>query len=185
MFNPQGPNEGFYFTDDHIRHMIETDSHDGIFGAKVMFDQVVSYIGTRSFNRMFHHSRFVFIRRQDKVEQAISLSRAMQTGSWMGTQEPTIVPEYKFWHILTCQYLIYMQERGWTRFFEEYKVPHITVWYEDLQQNPDEQLNIVTSYILSTKTSLSAVTDMKIQRDSLTEMWKEQFSKDLTEKIKI
>ncbi|RKN42080.1 Stf0 family sulfotransferase [Micromonospora endolithica] len=92
---PRTPDGGFSYA-DFVRAALATGrTPNGVFGAKLMWgtlDELVAklapvYPGLRGddvglLERTFGHSRFVFLRRDDVLAQAVSWLRAEQTGRW-------------------------------------------------------------------------------------------------------
>ena len=57
-------------------------SPNGVFGVKVHYGQFIDAFGDADVTGLFPNLRFIYIRRQDHVRQAVSYARAEQTGQW-------------------------------------------------------------------------------------------------------
>jgi trehalose 2-sulfotransferase len=131
---------------------------NGVFGAKVIWPQYellkrrLRPIYGRDLGdlelleRRFPHLRFVWLRRRDKVRQAISYYKAIWTDVWhsaevltrLGQQSPSRPPtrETPFDFREIDKYVRYFNEaeEKWARYFEEVGVVPIEVVYEDFAQ---------------------------------------------------
>lgn len=87
--------------------------------------------------------KILFVRRRDKVRQAVSFEIAKQTGVWRREkgeklEEPCLL--YSFPRILACWEQIHQDESAWLDFFERHGLSYHEMWYEDLVADPNEQI---------------------------------------------
>lgn len=76
---------------------------------------------------------FIYINRRDKVAQAISMAKAMQTNAWMSLDPITGKSvRYDADFIKQCMNEIEQQRLGWWRWFETNGVTPFVVTYEDM-----------------------------------------------------
>jgi LPS sulfotransferase NodH len=76
---------------------------------------------------------YVYLNRRDKVAQAVSMAKAMQTDAWTSMDGPIEkILRYDEASIRRCLEEIGRQRAGWLRWFETRNVTPIVVNYEDL-----------------------------------------------------
>jgi trehalose 2-sulfotransferase len=69
--------------DDYLRELLaRKTSPNGVFGLKVHWGQYTQVVEDRDPESIFPNIRFIRIRREDRVRQAVSWVRARQTGDW-------------------------------------------------------------------------------------------------------
>ncbi|HEX8208515.1 MAG TPA: Stf0 family sulfotransferase [Solirubrobacteraceae bacterium] len=126
----------------------EGTTPNGVFGAKIMWGHVHDLAGRlrelRSadaqtdvavFRDAFPRARFVRIVRTQKIEQAVSLWKAIQTQHWRAgaNQERTRrEPVYHEWAIATLARQLFDHERRWTEFFDQLGAEPLTISYDDI-----------------------------------------------------
>jgi LPS sulfotransferase NodH len=121
-------------------------SHNGVFGAKMMWnyfddfrDRIRQLPGldqstfTEALDVIFPHLRIVFVRRRDKVAQAVSLWRAIQTDQWrMGSQEASApAAEYNYRAIKHLLDELHRWDARWEDWFHATGREPIRVIYEE------------------------------------------------------
>lgn len=92
----------------------------------------------------------LFIRRRDKVRQAVSFEIAKQTGTWRkekGGQANSQDLLYSYPRILDCWNQIHDDEASWLKFFKEKQLDYHEIWYEDLVASPNEQIRQALDFI--------------------------------------
>lgn len=121
---------------------------NGVFGAKLMWNQLPDieqhaaalreYAGlgrVELLERLFDRPHYVWLRRRDKVRQAISLWRALQTRTWRlehpdsHGSEPVLV--YSFEGIDHLRRRLTADDDAWGRFFEDHRIPCLELTYEE------------------------------------------------------
>ncbi len=122
---------------------------NGVFGAVVMrnyFDRMLQllreipeYRGLRAaqiLDAVFARPKYVWMRRRDRVAQAISLSIACQTGVWIQrkgeTPKPRATPRFEFKAIDEWCNRIAAQEQAWAEYFRENQIEPLVLFYEDV-----------------------------------------------------
>lgn len=97
----------------------------------------------------FPRLQFVQILRRDKLQQAISKARAVQTGLWKIQEgnEARREPEFDADLIGKCLDDVHKHEAIWTEFFSREKVGPFPVWYEDLCTNYEAVIRSVLDFL--------------------------------------
>jgi trehalose 2-sulfotransferase len=114
---------------------------NGVFGAKVMLGSVPDLSA-------FPHPRFVWLRRRDRVAQAVSFSKAVQTGHWHHWDPlPREEPSYRFDEIDALLRELEELELGWERWFEGLGVEPLELAYEDVVAQPRTEILRVPEFL--------------------------------------
>jgi LPS sulfotransferase NodH len=133
---------------DYLRLVLEQGtSPNGVFGVKLMWNyfgetvrrlrEIPAYAGLDApqlLPAIFPNVHYIHLARRDRVRQAVSWSKAAQTGSyaWHQPPAPGAAPVFDFEQLDNMIELIAEAEAGWARFFEAAGVRPFTVVYEDL-----------------------------------------------------
>jgi trehalose 2-sulfotransferase len=116
------------------RLLVRRATRNGVFGLKAHFPHFKAAL--RRFPRMLKAMppmRFIHIERKDKVAQAVSMAKALQTNAWISLTPPKEIPLfYSADLIAACMREIDKQTEGWTRWFETTGTDAYVVHYEDL-----------------------------------------------------
>ena len=132
-------------------------SPNGVFGLKCFPDQLQGLQETNAelLNEVLRtvlsgRPRVIWLRRRDRVAQAISAARAQLSGVWRQEQErqggePRI--EYSEATIKTAEHLIEAQESAWQEMFGELGIEPLPLWYEDALAAPEEAVRQVADHI--------------------------------------
>lgn len=131
----------------YLAHVIEhTITDNGVFGAKIMWSYLPDFArrlaqlpDCRNLNvidsltAVFPNLHFIAVTRRNKVRQAISLYRAVQTQQWSVFSQParSAPLPYDREAIDGWRQEILRQENSWQRFFTENEVHPYPVVYED------------------------------------------------------
>ncbi|HUG85841.1 MAG TPA: Stf0 family sulfotransferase [Euzebya sp.] len=171
-----------------------TCTPNGVFGIKVMFDDLIHLIDQLRtltgpadlqpadvLTTALPGVRYVWIRREDRVRQAISYLRAQQTGVWLPIQDQappvTSAPRYDAVGIQRRIDEIDDRERRWEAFFVRAEVAPIRVRYEDLVADPDMAVRRVLRALgVAVPDDLVLGRPLLVkQADALTEEWVQRF----------
>ncbi len=156
------------FAEFFERVLAERTSANGVFGAKVMMGEFYPYFlkrlratrPDRASDRtdaellaeVFPNLRYIWVTRRDKVRQAVSLSKAIQTQVWerrinARAKQPVARPEYRYEgiNLLTQRILIY--EAMWQDYFARNGIKVRTVVYEDFVNAYEETIRELLDYI--------------------------------------
>jgi LPS sulfotransferase NodH len=135
------------------------------FGMKVMWGYMIHllrFVGTegrpgsrkpwRLLELHLPRLRAVFIRRRDKVRQAVSWVRALQTGVWSRPREragsiPVRSARYDPSEISAAIDTLATHERAWEQFFSTNGVEPLEILYEDMNKDLDSTVRRVLRYL--------------------------------------
>ncbi|MEL6160326.1 MAG: Stf0 family sulfotransferase [Cyanobacteria bacterium J06623_5] len=129
-------------------------------------------------DRFFPNAKYVYLRRQDVVAQAVSAAIAAQTGQWESLQRrpsdtrktaPTRERTIKFqpWRIYEWEKSLLKQNQDWVNFFQVNQLDYLEVVYEDLVCSFPETIAELIGYI-SGESSLLVNVEMPTRRQSNT-----------------
>src|SRR6266496_3970032 len=187
------------YADYLARAFEEGTTPNGVFGAKVMwgyFEDFISNLRQISdysimpvpelLSTVFPHLQYIFVTRRDKVRQAISLWRAVQTWTWKmeDSAHPTDASFPRvhklLFHFEAIDYLIQQfvaHEASWQHYFKECGVEPLTIVYEELEVAYEATTFKVLQYlnIPIPENHTLAERQMKKQADALSEEWVQQY----------
>jgi LPS sulfotransferase NodH len=125
--------------------LLAARSRNGLFGSKMTWDQrnVLAAAVRRHFPgcegpvAFGRAHRWVWLRRRDKIAQAVSLWRAIRSGRWTSAGEAASDrPAYDYFRIVVGLYAILTEEYCWEEYFRHTGVEPVCVFYEDLLTHP-------------------------------------------------
>jgi trehalose 2-sulfotransferase len=184
---------------DHLARTLETGTTDnGVFGAKLMFNQIPEVRAlTAGFPEFTDcddagllarvlgdppELKYIWVSREDKVRQAVSLWRAMQTRSWRydESQHVNFEPQYRFTGIDHLVNRLQADDEGWGKFFAEHRIEPLKVCYEDdLERDPSAAVNAALDFIgVSAPADWTAGPPLKRQADTLSDTWVAAYQED-------
>jgi LPS sulfotransferase NodH len=163
-------------------------SANNVFGAKVTWRQFCAFTedltGRPSLNhrlraqvieQCFGRCLYIFLRRRDRIRQAISYFRAMQTGQWSSKTASTMdaVEANRFDANAVDKLLgeIDRFESIWLEYFNELPGNCLQLYYEDLARNACTFIAQTLAFLGINEWSGICRTELKRQSDGLTEEW--------------
>jgi len=131
------------------RVLQENTGADGVFGTVVMWsyfermlqmlEEIPGYSGlrrTQLLAAVFREPKYIWMRRRNRVEQAVSWAMACQTGVWAQKaaekSQPRAMPKFSFKVIDEWCNRIAAHEAGWANYFRETGVEPLVLFYEDV-----------------------------------------------------
>lgn len=125
--------------------------------------------------------RVVFLRRRNKVAQAVSFARAAMTGIWRKEQEGInqAPPDYSQHLVKSAEREIAVQENAWSHMFRDLRIEPLSVWHEDVLADPTEAAQQVADYLGVTIDPASSLKVPEIRKQSQgdSQSWIDQFSR--------
>jgi trehalose 2-sulfotransferase len=170
---------------------------NGVFASKLMWSQIPElhalagglpeYAGLEPFallERLFDSPRYIHVTRRDKVRQAVSLWRALQTRAWRGEHGPDddrpVELHYRYEGIRHLVSTLEAEDRAWEEFLAANDAPALSIAYEDdLEGDPDKAARAVLDYVgVPAPLGWSAVEPLKRQADALSDEWVAAYHRD-------
>lgn len=132
-------------------------------------------------NALLHNPKYIWITRRDKVRQAVSLFKAMQTDIWKKptgiNARPKKQPTFDYISIEHCRMEIEKSEQNWADFFKRHNVTPFTVVYEDLVDSYEQTTLKIIDYLhIPYPENLTfAPRRLQKQADNLNNEWVSQY----------
>jgi LPS sulfotransferase NodH len=167
----------------------EGTTPNGVFGAKLMwgylrdFAQLLRGIEGMAgltvpelLARSFPGLRYIQVTREDKVRQAVSLWKAVQTQTWSrdaAESEPQTEPVFSFRAINYLVRLLTAHDASWDAYFLGLGYDPLKVTYEELAEAPEPVVRRVLGHLgIAAPSDLAiAAPRLKIQADAVSERW--------------
>lgn len=124
-------------------------SANGVFGMKLHSEQLSpfrDYCADHPQERLSDY-KFIFLTRKDKVAQAVSYSRALQTGSFISDVSEKQSFAYDENQIEQCLGEIMYGEMAWRKFLSIVPDRSIDVMFEDLRNNPETTMKRIFEFL--------------------------------------
>lgn len=173
----------------------ETKTDNGVFGFKIMwtgFNTLMNKINQMGINtrnrrevleRIFPNLKYIYIYRQDKLRQAISLVRANQSQVWyiqQGSRQKQDKSNLKYdGHQITSDLLehVILNDLRWQQFFEEYGISPLMICYEKFSDDYSGHIIKTLEYLNYSDKENVLIGDPPYEktRDKLTEQWVERY----------
>lgn len=131
--------------------------------------------------RKDHDIVFVFLKRKDRIRQAISFSRAIQNKAWASFYKKEKEERYDFPQICRCYIGIGNSYTFWQDYLELKKLTYESFVYEDLLKNPQLFVNTIAAHA-GVQNIECPPSKLEIQRDEVTENWVSKFNHDAATK---
>jgi len=172
------------WTPEELRRYLERirerrTSAGGLFGIKLHrhhFDQLFGP-GKAAFDEVVSPRQWIFLRREDRVAQAVSWARALQSGRWASHQKFGLPVVYRRRQIQRLIELVDVQEAAWETFFSAHEIEPLRLRYEDLSEDREQSLRNVLDFLGVEGAAEIALPDPDLERqsDDINQRWIERF----------
>lgn len=162
---------------------------NGVFGAKLMWAHLVDLTALTGYGsaveaaiELFGEPRCLWVRRDDRVRQAVSLWRAMQTQSWRA-EAAEREPRYSFAALRHLAAALEADDAAWKRFFAAAGLPVLEIGYADLVRDLHGTLDRALDHIglPHARRDLDCTPPMRRQSDGLSDAWVEAYEREAVE----
>lgn len=154
-------------------------STGGFFGIKIHRHHFEKFFvaGKISLEETLAPRQWIFLRRVDRVAQAVSWSRALQSGRWAAHQKFAFPVVYRRRQIGKLIDQIDAQEAAWESYFQTREIEPLRLRYEDLVEDRAKVLRSVLEYLgVANAAGITVpVPDLKRQSDDLNRLWIERY----------
>jgi LPS sulfotransferase NodH len=158
-------------------------SKNGVFGAKAHFhDFETALRKSPTMLDALSPITYIFMDRRDKLAQAVSMARAMQTNSWISLAKPeTGKLRYDRELISQCLGKHEMQRLGWMRWFEANDINPFVVVYEEMTANPAGVVRSILEYldVQDDEPNDIRLPPIEKQSDDTNEEWVARFQREV------
>jgi LPS sulfotransferase NodH len=154
----------------------DTATPNGLFGIRLFLVYLRNF-GTAaewSAIRERFSPQLIWLRRRDKLRQAISRYRAQQTHEWSRptTAPPAEPPQFNARSIKRHYEKLVSEDAQWERSFHELEVCPWQVWYEELLADPQAAVDGICRVVdVSAPRVDPGRCPLAVQRDEVTEEW--------------
>ena len=158
-------------------------SRNGVFGMKAHFHHFEAFLKEYpALLEVLSPITYIYISRQDKVAQAVSMAKALQTDAWTSRMEegPKPVLSYDREMIAHCLVDIEQQDLTWRRWFDTHGVTPFLVTYDSLTA---DATGVVQSFVdhlgvQDDEPDEVNVPPAKKQGDETNQEWIERFERE-------
>jgi LPS sulfotransferase NodH len=203
---------------ESMQHILKLGTTpNGIFASKIMWPQLELVIETiksvfgkqhltdpEAMNAVFPQLRYVYIYRENKIRQAVSFAKAIQSKEWLDfdRSDPcntesfighfselfefygkTVKKQkisYDFDLISQLHNSILQQDQAWEKYFKLSGIHPFRVIYETLIENYEDTIYNILEFInVPDRSIVLQKLSMKRQSDSLNEEWLDRYQNDM------
>lgn len=156
-------------------------SPNGVFGFK-MFFQNFRYIAKQHPALLAHiaSQKVIMLKRRDRVAQAISYARAMQTSVWFAGMRNKVPPVYNYGEIRRADKMLRRQNAAWDSAFALTDEKPLTIYHEDFCRDPARIYRKIALF-LGIDLAASKVIQLEVlerQADEISDDWTARFLQD-------
>ena len=187
----------------HLERTFRLGTTDnGVFGAKLMWNQLsdleqhaaavpqfAGATGSDLLERVLGRPVYVWVRRRDKVRQAISMWRALQTRTWRledpASRHETPQLSYSFAGIDHLRRRLSGDDDAWGRFFLGSLIEPLELFYEtDIEPDPTGAVaRVLASFAIDLPVGWKPEARMVSQSDGLNDEWRSAYHRDVTARL--
>jgi LPS sulfotransferase NodH len=146
-------------------------SANGVFGMKVHYEQMLRAFQSDAPNEKIvqflrSHQHLFWIRRRDRLRQAISHAIATQTNSWSSEEPQKASPRsVSCLDCIRSLQVVSLQDIGWERLVKTAKLRPRVIWYEELISQYEQTCRLVLRDLNLEKT-ITKIPPPSIERQS-------------------
>ena len=189
FFNPNLVQSGWrgkkfeYRTDVDVRDYVAFlqkchSSLTGSWGIKCLYEDIENLISFEVVQSLLKNATLIFLRRRDKVAQAVSYFLAQKTGKWMhgdiGVRDATAV-EFDYEKIDRALNMLLSQECQWLTIFSHFGLSPTEIVYEDFVTDPARYVQMIGLSAGLGRTIASVRTTLVPQTNEVNRLFAEQF----------
>jgi trehalose 2-sulfotransferase len=148
-----------------------------IYGLKLFASHNTAVSTELDWTRVLPHLKYVYLERRDRLGQAISWVRAIQTSQYRSTQPIKDETRYDATMIYERLAAIEWEHAHWVDFFMRRRIKPLRIVYEDSVQEPQRTVGLVAAAFnldSQARVDLSRV-DLAIQRDAVNLEWRTRY----------
>jgi trehalose 2-sulfotransferase len=169
---------------DYIAELIaRRTAKSGVFGLKAHFENFESFLKEYpELLDVLSPVTYIYINRRDRVAQAVSMARALQTNQWSSQGEKGPKPQLRYDRELIANSMkeVELQDAGWLNWFKANKVTPFRLTYEDLLDDPAGTVRSVVEYfeVQNAERDEVKVPPVEKQSDDTNQEWIERFRRE-------
>ena len=157
----------------------EGTTSEGVFGLVLMAPQLIRFqkrfkIDFMNYLTKTYDPTFVLLERRDKLAQAISFSKAIQSRSWAGDMPAERPVSFNYRQIV---WALFHLEKGmgfWRSYLTAKALPYYHCYYEDISSQ-DTAFEEIAQLICPKKNIEFPESNLVVQRDQVSQEWTRRF----------
>src|ERR1700754_170432 len=149
---------------------------NGVYAVKLFASQFAAFSRGLQWMDLLPNLHFVYLTRDDLLGQAISWARALQAEQYRSTQPAKRLAVYDT-DLIRFKLTAIVRERAqWETFFARTGIEPLRIVYERFLENPSSYVDLVATLVGVENPAVDQrKVDLAIQRDAVTEEWKQRF----------
>jgi LPS sulfotransferase NodH len=155
---------------------------NSVFSAHLQWDQmeVLAKQWNGSFLDLAEQNHWLFLWREDQLEQTISWYRARATGQWNSVQRAEKAAVYDGPELRRRFQMTVRRNEQWVEFFELHGITPFELTYEQVQRDPDRSIEAILDFVGEQPSTVAGTKqrELKVQRSSETEEWILRFAEE-------
>ncbi len=149
---------------------------NGVYAVKLFANQFAAFSRRLRWTDLLPNLHFVYLVRDDLLGQAISWARALQTEQYRSTQPANQLAVYDADLIRSRLTAIVLERAQWETFFARTGIDPLRIVYERFLEDPASHVDRVANMMdVEHPVVDQRKVDLVIQRDAITEEWKQRF----------
>jgi LPS sulfotransferase NodH len=123
---------------------------------------------------------WLFLWREDQLEQAISWTRARSTNQWNSAQRSSEAAHYDGPELRRRFLMVIERNQQWVDYFEKQGITPFELTYEQVQADPDSAIDEVLTLVDETRSTsgVEKQRNLQVQRSAETEEWIARFTEE-------
>lgn len=123
-------------------------SPNGVFSIKIQYSQIKQFGDFQNLVALLPNAYFLLLSREDVLRQAVSLSKAKQTGKWISGQKPVKNnPTYNFKDIDKYLRQFILDNSSWKYFLAANGCNYIEMRFEQVLNNLTQSIKKIASFV--------------------------------------
>jgi LPS sulfotransferase NodH len=164
---------------DYAAHLTRTlndgTGANGVFGAKIMWGHVDDPHAFFT-NLLGHAPSYIWVRRYDTPRQAVSLWRAIQTGTWRGGGASAKTPGFSFEAIDHLVTLLKDHDTAWAQYFAAKDLDPLTLRYREIAADPASAVSAVLDHVGIAEAPQPVEAPLQRQADRTNDEWLNRYN---------
>lgn len=122
--------------------------------------------------------KYIYLTRRDRVRQAVSFARAVQTEQWRSKVSPASEPHYDPDAITRAMHFLGEEEASWEGFFVRHAIVPYRLTYEQLDSAPRDAIGGLLRFLGYEGARPDSLSGSRHQRqaDEVTEAWVRRYT---------
>jgi trehalose 2-sulfotransferase len=169
---------------DYVAELItRRTAKSGVFGLKAHFENFEGFLKEYpALLEVLSPVTYIYINRRDRVAQAVSMARALQTNQWSSQGQEGKKPELRYNRELIANAMkeVELQDAGWLDWFKANNITPFRLTYEDLLADPAGTVQSVVEHlgVQNAERDEVKVPPVEKQGDDTNQEWIERFRRE-------